>query len=502
MPPPLRSSRQDAGIALALFAAALAVRFAAVHHWAFDGLYGQDAFAYFDRAMDLAQTGPAALFAPTAFLWPWGYPASAALLIAAGSGWAGGAQALNLLAGALFPVLIYLIARSLFSNEGRFAGMAAAAPALIAAQPVLYATLVMTDMTALFWSATAVWCAVRIAGSEHPVRWLFGCGTAAGLAVSTRWASGLVVVVPALYALYLWRKRRLPLGWLGAAMLPAMLLVAPQIWNSLHQSGGLLQGSFSGWSLLNGFRRTFVNDQGVFESTLHYRFPNALFYLLCAFHPSYLLPPLTLCALPGLYAAWRSRRATFWLLTGMALLAYVFLSGMPYQNFRFGLALYLPLLLLSGFGLEVLRRRFGRRAAYGLLLASLAVMAYGSHRTLDRFYTTQTAIKGCARELAAEVPAGAPLFSFWLTATLKHYTPHEPVEFFATTMSDVQQAVREAGAAYLVADPENLRTQWGNHTMQQTLEALQSSGAVMPLRTCTNFTLFKIENPKSKASFF
>src|SRR4029453_16931673 len=83
----------------------------------FDGLYGQDAYAYFDYA-----TGPLrqALIGRTqlpAFFWPPGYP----LLVALASFGLGrvpaAGQVVSLLMGALVPVMTALLARELLPQE-------------------------------------------------------------------------------------------------------------------------------------------------------------------------------------------------------------------------------------------------------------------------------------------------------------------------------------------------------------------------------------------------
>ncbi len=53
----------------ALWLLALLLRLVLLAAYPFDGLYGQDAFAYYDFGRQLQQ------FQPGPFFWPWGYPA-------------------------------------------------------------------------------------------------------------------------------------------------------------------------------------------------------------------------------------------------------------------------------------------------------------------------------------------------------------------------------------------------------------------------------------------
>jgi hypothetical protein len=66
------------GLPVLLFLLAVALRVAAARLTQFDGLYGQDTFAYFHYALALREA-VAAGQAPPAFAWPVGYPFLVAL---------------------------------------------------------------------------------------------------------------------------------------------------------------------------------------------------------------------------------------------------------------------------------------------------------------------------------------------------------------------------------------------------------------------------------------
>ena len=58
--------------AIFLFLLALLIRLAVIVHWRFDGLYGQDAFAYFQQAVAIAERLPHGPLPSTGFFWPEG----------------------------------------------------------------------------------------------------------------------------------------------------------------------------------------------------------------------------------------------------------------------------------------------------------------------------------------------------------------------------------------------------------------------------------------------
>lgn len=95
-----------------LFAFALLVRLLATGLTQFDGLYGQDAFAYYDYARDLWQRTHV-LQAPAPFWWPLGYPALIALAFDLSGFTPVAAQAISVLSGALVAPLVYLWVREI-----------------------------------------------------------------------------------------------------------------------------------------------------------------------------------------------------------------------------------------------------------------------------------------------------------------------------------------------------------------------------------------------------
>src|SRR5437868_3393316 len=100
----IRSSRWSL---LVLFCIPLCLSLVTTVTRRFDGLYGQDAFAYYDYARDLAARIAQGL-PPTPFVWPIGYPVLVALA-ALPLGWQPAAgQFVAVLAGAAVPVLTYL----------------------------------------------------------------------------------------------------------------------------------------------------------------------------------------------------------------------------------------------------------------------------------------------------------------------------------------------------------------------------------------------------------
>src|SRR5438067_10074917 len=80
----------------------------------FDGLYGQDAYAYFDYGTGSVRQSILHLAPLAAFFWPPGYPVLVALVSLVIGPVALAGQVVSLLMGALVPVLTALLVREVW----------------------------------------------------------------------------------------------------------------------------------------------------------------------------------------------------------------------------------------------------------------------------------------------------------------------------------------------------------------------------------------------------
>ncbi|MEX1311233.1 MAG: hypothetical protein AB1Z65_12485, partial [Candidatus Sulfomarinibacteraceae bacterium] len=144
---------------LLVFATALAVRVSVIWFWQFDGLYGQDAFAYYDRSVDIAHRLVHGWSALPPFFWPHGYPILGAVAVVAVGEGPVGPQLVNIVFGSLLAVLAYFFARDLDraaaaaeadapARDGEACGLVAGLCTALAGQPVLSSVVVMSDVTA------------------------------------------------------------------------------------------------------------------------------------------------------------------------------------------------------------------------------------------------------------------------------------------------------------------------------------------------------------------
>jgi hypothetical protein len=270
--------------------------------WGFNGLYGQDPYAYYDFGVGPLRhfvLGSAGL---TAMFWPLGYPfliTVASLLIGAVPP---AGQIVSLLAGAASVCLTYLLARDLLIEAG-------AEPALASRTGVVGAVLmgvtgwlvqssaqIMPDSVAVATSLLSGWALVRWCRNDSSPAWLALAAAALAWSTVTRWGQGGLALVWLLAALPAIRRqpsrfwRALP--W---AILAAGAILAAQLWlvftvppgpifRPLPFVGDLSLVRGNGWALPHLFQSSFLTDDAssattcrIFSSMLRPSFAPSIF---------------------------------------------------------------------------------------------------------------------------------------------------------------------------------------------------------------------------------
>ncbi|RIK43560.1 MAG: hypothetical protein DCC55_05270 [Chloroflexi bacterium] len=498
---------------LILFAIALLIRLAIIGVWRFDGLYGQDAFAYYQQALAIAERLPQGLPPPTDFFWPNGYPLLAALLMTVLGRNESAAQLTSVLCGAALAPLAYGLSRDLLGKMGHQVGILAGLVLAVAGQPVLSSVVIMADMAALFWAMLAAWLLVRSWRNGRVQQgYLVSAGVALGLAVVTRWLYALLALPFIAYALYrAWRTPTPPHALL-APVLGGFGVLLPQVWLSLHRPEGLMHSWLLNWRPGNAFERQFEHIDGHYS----YALPVGLYYLQPLVHPNFMVPLLGLAALWGIRHLWRERGSTeaqgaLILLGGWLGVVYLFLVGIPYENFRFGLTLYLPAVLLAGAGVEALRtepprfvlrwfktrqpsgegQTIWQRSVLGVFGVCLLAMALWAGFSAERMLAAHNQSKTIAHQVANLVPEDATLLAFGLTLTLQHYTERDVVELY-NLHGETLDAATASAPVYLLLDLENVAQQWRDRPPALHYEWLRTHRTLTPVADFPPYSLFLV----------
>ena len=314
------------------------VLFLIVIRWGvgFEGVYGQDSYAY----VDYAQRLKAAVISggePGGFYWPVNFPLYGAVfhLILPVS------LALQLVSFIAFLLVLDTLVKYFKTREKQKVIVYSYVAVAVLFSPYFLraSILCMSDMLAALFVLLSYTSYKRYVHSDKQ-QWILLMAFAVCSAVMTRYVAA-IVVLPIVLAVfyYIIRKRVVaPFYWI-TAMLICISVVTPHF---LLQSGDVFEflehKSLSQWSLSNVFRNSFVGEQG----TVSYWVPN-LAYVLSPFgHAGYLMIGALLLGIQTLI-----RRKWFHskvLVLSIALYS-LFIAGLPLQNQRFFILIF-PLVVL------------------------------------------------------------------------------------------------------------------------------------------------------------
>ena len=485
------------GLVLAAPAAAMALA------RGFDGLYGQDAYAYFEYGAVSVRQSLLHLSGLEPFFWPPGYPLLVALtsLLLGPTPLAG--QAVSLVMGAAVPVLTALLVREIWPEDTPLALLAGALVALCG-QLWQSSIVVMADTTGLALATFSAWALVRYARSASAI-WLVAASAAIAYATLARWIYGLVAIPFALFALVCLFGAAARLWHAVAALAVATLILLPVLGPSLL---GLLThpadpAAFAGnlqvysWSALNALRRDFFTADGHLEYTL----PNGVYYAIAPANLAFFGPLLVPWLVLGLWAARRWRPAHWTLVLGWAAIVYAFHAGAPWQNFRFTLA-YLPplaIVLAAGilsiwrFGASGQRARALRSVVTVWVALGLLASAAAAVRLVEGFIDRKDEDLALVRWVQAQTPPDAELFSFGPTLAFRHYTHLETVDLFDLTPPELQALLaQERRPRYVILDEPNVQDQWLDQAPWRNFVQLRDGPGLTPLGAEGAYTLYRV----------
>ena len=216
----------------------------------------------------------------------------------------------------------------------------------------------MSDEPALFWATLSALALIRY-HNKKAKRWLALAAYALGWAVMTRWVFALLIPVWVAAILVDHFKRENTHVACSCRVFRARHVSSDRADGTRGKPGGSF--TFGGFAdiRLEPFKRAghnVVNPDGHFV----YPWPIAIYYAQPLVHPSYLFPLFALLTLGG---AWSLRRQPFWLVLTVGWIGanWVFLAGVTWQNWRFPLAFFPPIAVLTGVGLNAALRHMAEK---------------------------------------------------------------------------------------------------------------------------------------------
>jgi hypothetical protein len=484
----------------------LAVRLVMLGRSGFDGLYGQDAFAYYNYAVGPLRTSMTALSVPPPFSWPPGYPYLVALFTFAMGITPLAGQLVSLLDSLLVPIFTALLAWEVWGRERDDRWVPALASLLVAFTGQFWQSsmVVMADISGLAAATLGMWALARYgrkdAGGQPAgsVGWLALASFLLALAILTRWAYALVAIPATGYALLLiWRRR----AWLHTlpATAAALIGLAPLLLSFIN---GLLEPVEAGpafvvdlqvyrWNPLNALRRNFETSDGF----LSYRLPNGLYYLAAPAHRYFFTPLLALFLLPGLWLTWKQRTgALIWLVWGWAGIIFVFHAGAAWQNFRFTLAYLPPLSVLAAIGMVGVLQAAGRwrPLVVAYIGVGFALMAWGGWTLSESFIERKDEDLARLRWVESQAGPVAGLLTFNDTLTFQQYSDLETYELYYQTPANMEALLATGKPFFLLIDVTSVETQWLGRSPSDNYRWLREGPGLTELGSHGSFTLFRV----------
>jgi len=294
----------------------------------FTGAFGQDAYAYllYGREMtDLILNATPSGY----FFWPANYPLLIGLLaIVLKSHFLAG----QLISVASFSGVAYFIHRLLRRVFNLSESMAIGYVMLtFLFSPYMFrlSSQIMSDMLAMFLITGSFYYLI-IFGREKNVRTGILWTIFTGLATTTRYPSGVVLLLPSIYMLIMLLRGR---NWklLSIMVLIGAIILFPAIWwkwemMAKHANSVSFDGILD-WRFSNYFKSGFLRRDG----QSHYFLPNILFNFSLFIHPGTVFFGVAL--LPFIMGSVR-KYTVFAVILFSVILYSLFLSGIPFQNSR------------------------------------------------------------------------------------------------------------------------------------------------------------------------
>ena len=491
--------RSRAALALILlFAISLGLRLYPVLVLHFDGLYGQDPYAYYSYGQQVREA-VARLQLPGMFFWPLGYPALVALGFTLTGEQPFGPQWVSLIAGAMVSVLAFLIAAEVARQTrqsarfARVAGLVAWAVTAVCGQLIQSSMVIMADAPGLMWATLSAW-SLLVYGRARRSRWIVLSAFALSWATMTRWQYGSLALPWALYVIF-----NRPFVFRHAALAVAVGIVtfSPQIAHTLQNPDPLVAHEWlQGWSVSNALLRDFVTADGTF----HYDQSPAQYYAQPLYSMYYMSPLLLPFLLIGL--ALLARHVALVVILGWSLIQYGFLAGIPYENIRFALAIFPPLAVFVGLGAAWLLINLQRSATLRwvivplsclLIVYSLLATLRSSGPILTGFVTAKDSDLAAARWIEQRIPEpDATVYCLDLLLTMQHYTALHPVQIYQMTTATLSAQLQQTRPRYAVFNVWTTEHQWRGESPWAIYHWLLDHPGLSEIGTFGSYTLYRI----------
>lgn len=480
----------------------------------FDGLYGQDAYEYYNNSAAVIESLKH-LNLPPNFYWPLGYPLIVLLFSFFSAGnveLAGLLVSLN--AGALVPGVIFLLtyevvripplrgdrAVSVFLPEEFRTPLYAGLIACFSGVLVKSSIVIMSDALGLLWICLSMLFFVRYYKLRQTIQIVLSFIFLA-LAVMTRYAYVVMLIPLGMYLVYALISRNsnaivLPRKKMAKqlvfAVFAGVIIFLPQLHYILKYGVAYLHSEpgTQSWVMSWSPENLFLKDFSLREGIMHYRLWNGLFYLLPIVHPLY----LSMFGFAFLYGAFTLVKKKDFLILCFCVVwvlpFYLHLAGTPFQSLRYTMSFIPALIIISSIGAGAISNR--RLRNIFLFIALAAMISYDVYH-LKIFAGQKEKELEVVRWVDNNVSLDSKLFAFQITAAINHYSKIKAKEFYVADSVGLNQEIENSlGDVYFILPEEQLNTQWKGLPVERNFEFVKSKYKPVVITDLGSFRVFKI----------
>jgi len=381
----------------------------------FNGLYGQDSYEYLRFTNVLRGLGKNGIH-PGKYYWPVLYPVFGAVfsvffkpLLSL--------QIVSIISLILSGIYLENILKILYASEIRLIRFFVFLFFLLSPYPLRASLTVMSDSLCLFFITAALYYFLKYREEKSNI-FFIGFAIFATAAISTRYAAFVVMLIPAICAVYYFFKRFSLRFFLLAAMVTVLILLPYILVIKDYPIDFLQQGWLQNWSLTNLLRSSVEAQNG----NEVYLFPNIIYCFFNLGHPAYCFTGILF--LSGTTKVFIQKRISSvqWIIIASLSLYAFFLAGIPFQNLRF-LILSFPfaiILFFPGFiEISAFVKKIKPFFLTSFFLLSLLIQSFLFARVFIPFERDNKIEKQISGELLKY--DSATLYTFSIDAALRYY---------------------------------------------------------------------------------
>ncbi|MCB0685484.1 MAG: hypothetical protein KDC53_03130 [Saprospiraceae bacterium] len=449
----------------------------------FDGMVGQDSYAYVDQAY-LMQSDLIAGWYNSSFRWPVGYPFLGVIMSLLGWTIPLAMQMVSCLGMGGLLLVTYKLLGKIYPNESTGNSISYLILFLFLA-PFIFrnAMLTMSDIPAAFLILSSIYLGMQFY-NRGKYRFLILGVLSLILACWVRYAAFLFTLpLGVFYFAGLRRKHHLPLWWFG--IIPLFLVMLYIIF--FNQIQNLYShNAIQHWSIANFFKHTHITQQG----NNSYWLPNVIYVWYPFFHYGF-----SWFCLIFLVINHRRLNVFYVVVIGLIYLCYVFfIAGLDAQNTRYLLPVY-PLVLVlaypgyNTFMIWMKQRKMLLPAMVFIFLVQMVFTVF-SFRTLFYRNALEREITGYLNDnWVGDIAQPAYLYSFDIDIALQSRgVPYQIINLWEKPISIFQKG------SLVLFNEQKLAVQWRDQNPMLNWRRLQANNGLEKIVEFTgHWILYKID---------